>query len=398
MAQTSAVNPSSPHTPAMPASLVTPGSPRSLALDIFRGMTVCFMIIVNTPGDEGLSFSQLQHSAWHGFTPTDLVFPSFLFAVGNALSFGMNKFKTMGQGAVLGKIFKRTALIFLICYLLSWFPFFHQGHDGQWALSPISHTRILGVLARIALCYCAAALLIYYCSTRTVCIVAGLLLVGYWALLLAFPVPGADPYSMTGNAGYRLDIWALGANHMYHGEGVAFDPEGILSTLPAIVNVIAGYFTGVFISRKGKTYEGLTQLLLWGCGLLALAWFWNLVFPINKKLWTSSYVLLTVGIDLVILSFLTYIIDFRQKQAWTPFFAVFGKNPLFIYIVSETLIVILWMIPAGHGDSLTGWSNRVVFQGIFPGAIGSLLFAIVYMLICWSVGKWMDMKKIYIRV
>ena len=373
-------------------------SSRSLALDIFRGMTVCFMIIVNTPGSETFCYSPLRHSAWHGFTPTDLVFPSFLFAVGNAMSFAMKKFESMDQAAVLGKIFKRTLLIFLIGYLIYWFPFFHHTAEGGWELSPISHTRIFGVLERIALCYGAASLLIYYCKPRTVYIVAGLLLVGYWALLLWFPVPGQDPFSMTGNAGYRLDVWLLGENHMYHGEGVAFDPEGILSTLPAIVNVIAGYFTGVYVSKNGKTYEGLARLLLWGCGLLALAYLWNLVFPINKKIWTSSFVALTVGIDMIILAFLIYITEFRQKTRWTPFFSVFGKNPLFIYIVSELLIVVLSLIPANQNENLVEWVNRIVFQGVFPGPFGSLLFALVYMLICWSVGKVLDKKKIYIRV
>jgi predicted acyltransferase len=381
------------------STTTTATTQRSLALDIFRGMTVCFMIIVNN-GNDAYSFSQLKHSAWHGFTPTDLVFPSFLFVVGNAMSFAMKKFETMSQGAVVGKILKRTVIIFLIGYLIYWFPFFHTGADGHLALDPISHTRVLGVLERIALCYGAASLLIYYCSTRTVWTIAVLLLVGYWVVLLLFPVPGADPFSMLGNAGQRLDLWVLGENHLYHGQengGVAFDPEGILSTLPAIVNVIAGYYTGVFVSRRGKTYEGLAKLLLWGCGILALAWFWNLVFPINKKIWTSSFVLLTVGIDVVLLSFLLYIIEFRGKTKWTAFFAVFGKNPLFIYVVSELLIVILSLIPVGGGGNVAESCADGILK-VIPGAFGSLLFALAYMMICWGVGKWLDYKKIYIRV
>ena len=373
-------------------------SSRSLALDIFRGMTVCFMIIVNTPGVEALAYSPLHHAAWHGFTPTDLVFPSFLFAVGNALSFAMKKFDTMEQSAVVGKILKRTFIIFLLGYLMYWFPFFHREQDGHWAFNPFSETRVFGVLERIGLCYGIAALLIYYASPRTVYITVWVLLIGYWAALLIFPAAGADPYSMTGNAGYRLDKWVLGESHMYHGEGVAFDPEGILSTLPAIVNVIAGYYTGVFVSRKGKTFEGLTYMLLWGTALIAVACAWNLVFPINKKLWTSSFVLLTVGIDLVLLAFLIYFIEFRNQTRWTGFFSVFGKNPLFVYLVSELLIVALATIPAGNGGNFVEWVNRVIFQAAFPGAFGSLLFSIAYMMICWSVGKILDMKKIYIRV
>src|SRR3982751_2216453 len=146
-------------------------------------MTICFMIIVNTPGSGAAAFSPLEHAAWHGFTPTDLVFPSFLFAVGNAMSFTMKKYQQMGNGAVLGKIFKRTLLIFLIGYLMYWFPFF-DNQNGHWALRPISHTRVLGVLQRIALCYCFASLMVHYLSKRAVYIVSGILLLGYWIILL----------------------------------------------------------------------------------------------------------------------------------------------------------------------------------------------------------------------
>src|ERR1700733_10065114 len=138
---------------------LTPASSRSLPLDIFRGMTVCFMIIVNTPGSEAFSYFPLQHAHWHGFTPTDLIFPSFLFAVGNAMSFAMKKYEAMGEGAVLQKILKRTFLIFLLGYLMYWFPFFRQSPEGGWSLMPIAHTRIMGVLQRIGLCYGLASLL-----------------------------------------------------------------------------------------------------------------------------------------------------------------------------------------------------------------------------------------------
>ena len=381
----------------MTTSPIQPSS-RSLALDIFRGMTVCFMIIVNTPGSEEFTYSPLRHAHWHGLTPTDLVFPSFLFAVGNAMSFAMKKYELMGDGVFLRKIFKRTAIIFLIGYLIYWFPFFHPTRDGSWAIDPIGYTRIFGVLERIALCYCFASLLIHYFSPKVVFTIAGILLLGYWIALLLFPVAGADPYGMTTNAGYRLDKWLLGENHMYHGEGVAFDPEGILSTFPAIVNVIAGYFTGVFIQQKGKTYEGLAKLLLMGTLLLGVAVTWNLLFPINKKLWTSSYVLVTVGLDMIFLSFLIYIIEFRQMTRWTGFFSVFGKNALAIYILSELLIVVLGTIRIGPRESFYEWVNGAFYQRFFAGAFGSLLFALSYMLVCWCVGKWLDSRKIYIRV
>src|ERR1700754_4801482 len=224
-------------------------STRFLSLDVFRGMTICFMIIVNTPGSGTAAFWPLNHAAWNGFTPTDLVFPSFLFAVGNAMSFTMKRYQQMGNGAVLGKIFKRTVLIFLIGYLMYWFPFFRVD-QGHWSLSPISNTRIMGVLQRIALCYCFASLMIHFLSTRTVYILSGLLLVGYWVILLVFG-NHIDPLSMTGNAGSYLDSWLFGDAHLYHGEHIAFEPEGVLSTMTSIVNVIIGYYAGKFIQDSG---------------------------------------------------------------------------------------------------------------------------------------------------
>lgn len=376
----------------------TTASNRSLALDIFRGMTICFMIIVNNAGSEELAYSPLLHAHWHGFTPTDLVFPSFLFAVGNAMSFAMKKFESMSTGSVVAKILKRTFLIFLLGYLMYWFPFFHHSPDGGWALNPIANTRVMGVLQRIALCYGIAALLIYFTSTRTVLVVSALLLLGYWVILALAHVPGADPFSMTGNAGYRLDRWLLGEGHMYHGEGVAFEPEGFLSTLPGIVNVVAGYYAGVFISKHGRTYEGLAKLLMWGTACLFTAWVLNFFFPVNKKLWTDSFVFITVGLDLVLLSFLIYIIEFREKKGWTYFFSVFGKNPLFIYLLSELLAETFALVSIKEGQDVREWSNGVFYQHLFPGAFGSLLYSLTFMIICWTVGWILDKKKIYIRV
>ncbi|SDE14542.1 Predicted acyltransferase [Mucilaginibacter pineti] len=371
---------------------------RFLSLDVFRGMTICFMIIVNTPGSGADAFGPLNHAAWHGFTPTDLVFPSFLFAVGNAMSFSMKRYLELGTSAVLTKIFKRTALIFLIGYLMYWFPFFSLDH-GHITLSPISNTRIMGVLQRIALCYCFASLMIHFLSKQSVIILSVLFLIGYWVILLVFGDP-ANPLSMTGNAGIFLDKFVLGDSHMYHGEKIAFDPEGILSTIPAIVNVVIGYYAGKFIQQKGKGYDVIAKMLLTGCLLIFLALCWNMVFPINKKLWSSSFVLITTGLDLVILSFLVYALEINDwnKGNWTRFFTILGKNPLPIYVLSETLVILFWMVTVKPGLNLYDWINSSFYQVIAPGAIGSLLFAISYMLVCWSVGWLLDKKKVYIRV
>jgi predicted acyltransferase len=242
---------------------------RFLSLDVFRGMTICFMIIVNTPGSGATPFAPLNHAAWHGFTPTDLVFPSFLFAVGNAMSFSLDKYKQISNSSFLTKILRRSVLIFVLGYLMYWFPFFRLNAAGEIVGAPISHTRILGVLQRIALCYLFASLIIHYFSTKVVIIISCLLLIGYWIILLVFG-DHTDPYSMLGNAGTYLDRFLMGENHMYRGEGVAFDPEGWLSTLPSIVNVVIGYYAGKYIQKNGKGYETIAKLLLAGTLLISL--------------------------------------------------------------------------------------------------------------------------------
>jgi predicted acyltransferase len=371
-------------------------SARFLALDVFRGMTVCFMIIVNTPGSWSHIYAPLEHAPWHGFTSTDLVFPSFLFAVGNAMAFVMHKYESQGSSAFWRKTLRRTALIFLIGFMLSWFPFFDKMDDGSWQFAPFSETRILGVLGRIALCYLFASVILHYASKKAAIVFSVFALVGYWIIMYAFGDPN-DPYSLVGNAALKLDLAILGENHMYHGEGIAFDPEGLLSTLPAVVNVIIGFLAGDFIRRKGSNYETISKLMIAGCALMFVALCWDMVFPINKKIWTSSFVLLTTGIDMLVLAFLIYMIEMVKYKKGTYFFEVFGKNPLFIYALSGILITIMFMIPVGE-SSLQGFFYRDVFGSFAGPTFASFLFAIFYMMMLWWVGYWLDMKKIYIKV
>jgi len=371
---------------------------RFKALDVFRGMTVCLMIIVNTPGTwkAGHIFAPFLHAPWHGFTPTDLVFPSFLFAVGTAFAFVKSRWAEKTIGDVFGKIAKRTFLIFIIGYLLSWFPFV-KWSDGELVVKTFENTRFLGVLGRIALCYFFAAIMIFYFNKRQLIVASGVLLFGYWGLMYGF-----GDYSLMDNFGRTVDLWLLGDSHMYHGEMVdgkriAFDPEGFLSTFPAIVNVIGGYLAGAYIIQgKEISYEKLTNLFLYGCILMALSYVWDLGFPINKKLWTSSYVLLTVGINLSMLASLIYAIDFQPRPISFNFFEVFGKNPLFIYVFSIFLVKMISFFKIGE-KSIYAWSYENLFLWMGPKT-GSLVFAISFMMICWSVGKLLDKKRIYIRV
>jgi len=369
---------------------------RFTALDVFRGMTICFMIIVNAPGSGADVWTPLDHAPWIGFTPTDLVFPSFLFAVGNALSFSQKKLET--NAAFLAKILKRTIIIFLLGYLMYWFPFFHR-ENGTWAFNPLSHTRIMGVLQRIALCYFFGALIVHYCTKKTAIIIAVLLLGGYWAFLLLFSEPG-QAYTMLGNAGTRLDIVLMGNAHLYHDKGgpIAFDPEGLLSTLTGIVNVIGGFLAGAFIQKKGKNYESVAKLMICGGLLIVVALFWGQFFPIAKKLWTSTFTLLTIGIDLGILGLLLYAIEIEHLKRGTKFFLVLGRNSLAIYLLSELLLTTLQLIWVHPQLSFYDWINQVFYQRLFPGALGTLVFAICYMMLCWVVAYLLDKKKIYIKI
>ena len=379
-------------------TLVPPSSlnaQRFTALDIFRGCTICFMIIVNTTGNGATTYWPLLHADWNGFTPTDLVFPSFLFAVGNALSFTEKKWDQMKQSLVLYKILKRTILIFLVGYLMYWFPFFKIDAQSHIILSPVSHTRIMGVLQRIALCYGIVALMVCYLGTKKTIWLGVFSLMAYWALLLLFGEQGAE-LTKTGNAVLRLDTWLFGINHLYGGEGFPFDPEGLLSTLPALFNVIGGYAVGRYLQRMGKSYEGLTKLLLAGICLLLIAYCWNSFFPVNKKLWTSSYAVLTVGLDCIILAGIVYVTDILGKIKGTRFFLITGKNPLVIYLVSELGVTLLWLIKIGD-QPLHVWLYNHIF--IFAGDyFGAFLFSVWWMLTCWLVGYVLDRNKVYIRL
>ena len=371
-------------------------SHRFTALDVFRGLTIYFMIIVNTPGSYATTFSPLLHAQWNGFTPTDLVFPSFLFAVGNALSFVTPKWQKLSQKLVLLKIFKRTIIIFLLGLLLNWFPFVKYNNEGSLFFFPFSEIRIFGVLQRIALCYGFAAIIIYYFKPKIVTSIGISFLFVYWIILYAFAHSG-NPLSITDNVGTAIDHWLLGEKHLYHGEGIAFDPEGLLSTLPSIVNVIAGYIAGNFVQKKGNTYELLVKLLLIGFVLAFVAYCWNFYFPINKKLWTSSFSVLTIGLDCILLASIIYVIDFLHIKKWGYFFEVFGRNPLFIYLLSEMGVIILYFLSTKSGASYYQWIYVNVFN--YAGSyIGSLLFALSFMLFCWVIGFCLDKKKTYIRV
>ncbi|HEX8602018.1 MAG TPA: DUF5009 domain-containing protein [Pseudoduganella sp.] len=372
------------------SSLPPPALPsrRNLALDVFRGLTLALMIVVNTPGSWSTLYAPLAHAPWHGFTLTDLVFPSFLFVVGGALRLSMRKFAGQGDAAFMKTVFRRGALIFLCGFLLYWFPFFQP--DGT--LAPLGTTRVMGVLQRIGLCYLCAAIVVRYGGIRGALAFAVAALPGYWGILWHF-----GDYTLAGNAVRAVDIAVLGAPHMYGGDGIPFDPEGILSTLPAIVNVLAGYLAIAWLEHKGRTIAAVTALLAAGAACLLMAYGWDAALPINKKLWTSSYVLCTVGWDLLILAALVSAIDLGGLRAGLPFFEIFGKNTLFIYLLSSVAVTILARVRVG-GTSLYQWLYEMLFLSWANPYLASMLFAMAYMLACWLVAWAMDRRNLYVKL
>lgn len=397
---------------------------RFYSLDVFRGATVCLMILVNNPGTWAHIYSPLEHAPWHGLTPTDLVFPFFLFAVGNALAFVMPRLKAGGDAVFWKKVLLRSLLIFGIGLFLTWWPFV-KWSDGHLVFKPWSYiddkgnpqgVRILGVLARIAICYFFASIIIYYMKPKAAFFTGLLLLLSYWVLCFVFG--DGDPYSMNGWFGNKVDKTVLGLAHIYKGEGIPFDPEGIMSTMSAIVNVILGYLVGDYIQKKSKTvetprfefeksgvstygpYQMLSGLFVGGVAMIVTGFCWDMVFPINKKIWTSSYTMYTSGLATITIATMIYLIEYNNMKGWlSKFFDVFGKNALFVFALSAFLPKGLALIRLGDGVNPWNWLYKKVLIHV-PGAPenGSLLYALCVITFMWFICWWMDKKKIYVKV
>ncbi|MGN6438137.1 MAG: acyltransferase family protein [Agriterribacter sp.] len=390
---------------------------RFYPLDIFRGATVALMILVNNPGSWNYVYPPLDHARWHGCTATDLVFPFFLFAVGNSLAFVIPRLQEQGSAAFWKKTIRRTVLIFVTGLLLNWFPFVKYNAAGELVAKTWDTLRIPGVLQRIAVCYFFASVIIFYLKPTKTFATAILLLLIYWVLCILLGKPG-DLYSLQGWFGTAIDRSLLGENHLYHGEGVAFDPEGIASTLPAIVSVLLGFMAGDYIRQKIKSaanalqdangyYPVIATLYTIAMLLVFTGLCWNTVFPLNKKIWTSSYVVYTSGLAMAVLAIIIHIVEvYHIRGGWTRFFNVFGKNPLFIFVLSGVWVRLygLFRIEEGIKDGLPvykglgNWMYDHLFAPLFGNMNGSLFYAIFHVLIFWALAWWLDKKKIYIKV
>lgn len=365
---------------------------RLLSLDIFRGITLAGMILVNTSGNGTYTYAPLQHADWHGFTPTDLVFPSFLFMVGVAMRYAFKKYDYQWSSELRNKILKRTILLYLINFVIFHFPFLDLN---------LERFRVLGVLPRIALSYCLVSILVLKAKPeRFTWYNAGFLL-AFWLIMWVFGDAGV-PYELGSNAVLKLDLFLFGPNHLYHGEGIAFDPEGLLSTLPALSTCLFGYQAAMYLQAHRDTPgKIIKQFLTAGLAFLIVAHLWDLAFPINKKLWTSSFVLNCVGWDLILLGLIYHWVDVKGKALGNTFFLVFGTNSILAYGVSDLLAIHWGRLQFSEGDGTMDapeWTYWHLFEPLFGKYNGSLAYAITFMLICWLICYVFYRKKIFLKV
>ena len=372
----------------MPTSAAPADSSRLLSLDVFRGITIAGMVLVNDPGSWEHIYWPLEHAQWHGWTPTDLVFPFFLFIVGVAipLAFGRRIESGGSKRDLYVKIIRRTLIIFAIGLFLNGFPYFR-----------LSELRIPGVLQRIAVCYFFVSIIFLNTRVRTQVLIAIVLLLFYWILVKFVPAPGfaAGDLTKEGSLPSYVDRVVFG-NHVW-AQAKVYDPEGILSTIPAIVTALIGVLTGQWLRTERSRVEKVAGMFVVGAVLVALGWAWNAFFPINKALWTSSYVLFTGGLALEFLGFCYWLIDIKGYRRWARPFEVFGMNAIALYVVADLISELLGLIKVG-GDSLGGWIYEHVFASWASPVNASLAFAISFVLVCLFFMWLLYRRRIFIKI
>ena len=404
---------SPPATPPAPAG----SRERLLSLDVFRGMTVAGMLLVNNPGDWDHIFEPLEHAKWNGWTPTDLIFPFFLFIVGvtSYLSLSQRRARGDDEGAIVRQILRRGALIFLFGLFLAWFPGFMWGTiDGvsnpgvlDRVVYRFQHLRIMGVLQRIAVAYVIGALLTLRGTWKQHLMTLVGILLGYWALMTLVIVPdrGVPGWQLLDQPDAVLSAWfdrlVFGTNHLWI-SAKTWDPEGLLSTLPAVGTMMLGQFAGRWIGQPKPIAERLNGMFAVGAVLMSLGLMWNWSFPINKTLWTSSYVLFTGGMALVTLATCMWIIDVHGWKRWTKFFVIYGTNPMIAFLGSglmARITVTLWKVQTPDGPrSASGLVYQSIFAPIPEPRLASLGYAVTFVLI-WFVILWaLWRKQIFLKV
>jgi predicted acyltransferase len=369
----------------------TPATGRMVSLDVFRGITIAGMILVNNPGTWDAIYSPLEHSKWDGWTPTDLVFPFFLFIVGVSITLALARRAESGGSKrdLYIKIVRRTLVIFALGLVLSAFPY-----------NDPAAFRIPGVLQRIAVCYFFASVIFLNTRWRAQALIAAALLLAYWAALKLIPVPGsgAGDLSMAGSLASYVDRSVFGS----HTWKPLYDPEGILSTVPAIATTLAGVLTGHYLRSRREAVEKVAAMFVAGVACVIVGWAWNYWFPINKALWTSSYVVFTAGLALQMLAACYWLVDIKRYERWAKPFLIFGTNALAVYFLSEFTVLLASLIRFTRADGgetdLLGLIYEKVFAPLAAPVNSSLMFAVCTVLLWLGVMSLLYRKRIFIKV
>lgn len=369
-------------TPLVIGEDIKPPQPkkRLLSLDVLRGITVVGMILVNNAGGK-LSYDSLHHSAWNGMTPCDLVFPFFLFIMGISTYIALSKFHFEASPSVVRKIWKRSVIILCIGWAIHWLDFVCEGD-----FFPLAHLRLTGVLPRIALCYCIISFIALYISHKYVTRIIGILLAGYTVLLLAGNGYAPDATNVLS----FIDNKLLGFEHLYPKSPV--DPEGLASTLSAIAHTLIGFCCGKLILQKEALEQKTLKLFVVGFLLMMCGFLLTEALPLNKRIWSPTFVLTTCGLAAMLQAMLIYFIDMKEKKRWSRFFEIFGVNPLFLYVLSEVVAIVI---------GATG-CKPVIYEGIHSlitdDYLASAAYAVLFTLVMGACGYPLYKRKIYIKI
>jgi predicted acyltransferase len=379
---------------------------RLVSLDVFRGITVAGMLLVNDPGSWGHIYPPLEHAAWNGWTPTDLVFPFFLFIVGitTVLSADARRARGATDVELVRQILRRGALIFLFGLVVNWLPFYTWTGDfpsfGARIVDRLYHVRIMGVLQRIGLAYAAGALIALRANVRTIIVVSAVILFGYWALMSMGPLEPPEA-TIAASVDRALLDWGAAGNHLW-AQSMTWDPEGPLSTIPAVASVLLGVLAGRWIASGKALSDRLNGLFAAGAMGMCAGLVWNWVFPINKNLWTSSYVVFTAGMAAVTLAVCIWLIDSEHVRWWTPPFLAFGMNPIVAFVGSAAMERLIYSVITVNVDGKpvsieTAFYNATLGAWL-PPKLASLSFAVCFVLVWLGVLTVLYRRKIFLKI
>ncbi len=385
--------------------------PRLLSLDILRGFTIAGMLMVNNPGSWSHIYAPLRHAEWNGITPTDLVFPFFMFIMGVSMYISYSKFDFKFSQTTFFKLLRRSALLFLIGLGLNYFGLFCRtlssaivaGELGfgeslyQAGIASLSKLRIMGVLQRLALVsFCGSFILLTVRQKKLKWIIASILLI-YTVVMV-----GTESLSLSMDSIVaKVDLAIFGADHLYKTGGIPFDPEGLFSTIPCIAHVLIGVIAGSIMSQTKDLNIKALNLFIYGSVVMIFGFLWDYAMPMNKIIWSSSYVLVTCGLASLLLGLLVWIIDVKWKKRWAIFFKSFGVNPMAIFVMGGIISILISTIGFHYNGkfiSIKGFIYSECLSPIFGNTLGSLAFAILFIIVCWRIAHHLMRKKIYIKI